>query len=397
MRRPIAVLTAVALAGAGVLSAAASGHTAGVVGPADVSVRFRPVASGLSSPVQVASARDGSRRLYVVEQGGRVRIVRDGTVARRAYLDISGRVVSGGEQGLLGLAFHPRFARKHFVYVAYTRASDGALQVSRFTATSKTARSVAASTERRIITVPHPGESNHNGGALVFGNKGRLYISTGDGGGGGDPYDNARDLTSLSGKILRLDVDHRCGSHNYCIPAGNPFANASNANRRTVYDWGLRNPWRMSVDRGDGRLWIADVGQEQWEEVNHVGQRGGKDFGWSCREGRHSYNSSRCTIGGEPRRMTSPVTEFDHGDGRCAVIGGYAYRGPEYPFAHGLYVYNDFCGGQVYALGQRADGSYVSARVGTVSGVSGYGENDRGEIYAVSLGGTLYHVVFRRR
>lgn len=366
-------------------------------GPREVTVDFAPVASGLSAPVQVASARDGSRRLFVVEQGGLVRVVSDGTVRAKAYLDLTGRVATGGEQGLLGLAFHPQFGSKPFVFAAYTRKSDGALQVSRFTASSAGATSVAASTERRIITVPHPGESNHNGGGLAFGAHGRLFISTGDGGGGGDPYDNARDLTSLSGKLLRLNVDRRCGTRSYCIPAGNPFANSSNANKRAVFDWGLRNPWRFSVDRGDGRLWISDVGEQAWEEINHVRQRGGKDFGWSCREGRHAYNSSRCTIGGEPRRMTGPVAEYNHDAGRCAVIGGHAYRGERYDFARGIYVYSDFCGGQVYGLKERADGTHVRALVGQVSGVTGYGENDRGEIYAVSQSGTLFRAVFRRR
>jgi glucose/arabinose dehydrogenase len=400
-RRRTAVAAAGALATTLAFGLLATGTGAtpstGTVGPRGVSVGFDPVANGLPSPVQVTSARDGSRRLFVVEQGGRVRIVSTGTVRSKAYLDLTGRVVSGGEQGLLGLTFHPRFETKHFLYVAYTRASDGALQVSRFTASSATATSVAMSTERRIITVPHPGQSNHNGGGLAFGAHGLLLISTGDGGGGGDPYDNARDLTSLSGKLLRLDVDRRCGARNYCIPDGNPFAHAKNANKRTVFDWGLRNPWRISVDRGDGRLWIADVGQQVWEEIDHVRQRGGRDFGWSCLEGRHSYDPSRCAMGGEPRRMTAPVAEYNHDAGRCAVIGGYAYRGRTYEFARGIYVYSDYCGGQVYGVKQRADGSHVHALVGHVSGVTGYGENDRGEIYAVSQSGTLFRVVFRRR
>jgi glucose/arabinose dehydrogenase len=388
---------ATALLGAALVATESGAVPPASVGPRSVTVSFNPVANGLSSPVQVASARDGSHRLFVVEQGGLVRVVSGGTVRAKAYLNLTGRVVAGGEQGLLGLAFHPRFDTKHFLYVAYTRQSDGALQVSRFTASSAAATSVAASTERRIITVPHPGQSNHNAGGLAFGAHGRLFISTGDGGGGGDPFDNARDLTSLSGKILRLDVDHRCGTRNYCIPDGNPFAKSSNVNERAVFDWGLRNPWRISVDRGDGRLWIADVGQESWEEIDHVRQRGGKDFGWSCREGRHAYNSSRCTMGGEPRQMTAPVAEYSHDAGRCAVIGGHAYRGRLYDFARGIYVYSDYCGGQVYAVKQRADGTHVHALVGHVSGVTGYGENDRGEIYAVSQGGTLFHVVFHRR
>jgi glucose/arabinose dehydrogenase len=397
-RRAATTVLAAALVGAGLLASDTGAVPAtSAVGPRGVSVSFNPVANGLSAPVQVASARDGSRRLFVVEQGGLVRVVHDGAVRAKAYLDLTGRVVDGGEQGLLGLAFHPRFKSKPFVFATYTRKTDGALQVSRFRASSPGASSVAASTERRIITVPHPGNANHNAGALAFGAHGRLFISTGDGGGGGDPFDKARDLTSLSGKILRLDVDHRCGTRNYCVPDGNPFANSNNANKRTLFDWGLRNPWRISIDRGDGRLWIADVGQETWEEIDHVRQRGGKDFGWSCREGRHTYNATRCTIGGKPRNMTGPVVEYSHDAGRCAVIGGHAYRGGRYDFARGIYVYSDFCGGEVYGLKQRSDGTHVHALVGHLSGVTGYGENDRGEIYAVTQSGNLFHVVFHRR
>lgn len=387
MRRLLAALSTVVLLG--VTSAAASKS----VSPSSVHVRFHAVVSGLSAPVGVTSARDGSHRLFVVQQGGTVRVVKDGRLRSRIYLNLGSRLASGGEQGLLSIAFHPHFAGHPSVYAAYTRASDGALVVSRFRASSSTARSVAASTERRLITVPHPQQTNHNGGQLFFGHHGYLYITTGDGGGAGDPYANAEDLNSLSGKILRINVNRSCGRKHYCIPASNPFANSS-TKKRQIFDWGLRNPWRVSVDRATGRLWIADVGQDVWEEIDHVRQTGGKDFGWSCREGRASYNSSRCSIGGSARHMTGPVHVYNHDSGRCAVIGGFAYQGPKRPFAHGLYLYGDYCTGEVWAL-EQPGGSWNNAKVGDIgASLTGFGEGDSGEIYAVTQGGTLYHAVF---
>ena len=380
--------------------AGATESTAASVGPTGVRVRLHQVVSGLDSPVFVTAARDGTRRLFVVEQGGRVRVVSHGRLQARAYLDISGRVACCGEQGLLSIAFDPRFRRHHFVYAAYTRRSDGALRVARFTASSPGARHVSAGTARRILTVPHPGQANHNGGQLVFGAGGLLFVTTGDGGGGGDPYDNARDLTSLSGKLLRLDVSRSCGGRHYCVPETNPYAGANNRNKRLVFDWGLRNPWRVSVDRSDGELWIADVGQDAVEEIDHVGPRGGRDFGWSCREGRSTYNASRCTINGRPRHMTPPVHVYHHtsanGSTRCAVIGGYAYHGPRYRFADGNYVYGDYCTGELWALKHTSSG-WSNARVGHTGNLTGFGESDSGEIYAVTQGGGLFHLAFRRR
>jgi glucose/arabinose dehydrogenase len=390
MRRLLAALSVAVLLGA---TSAAAGKN---VSPSAVHVRFTQVVSGLLAPVAVTSARDGSHRLFVVQQGGTVRVVKNGKLRTRIYLNLGSRLTSGGEQGLLSIAFHPHFARHPFVYAAYTRASDGALVVSRFHASSASARSVPASTERHLLTVPHPQQTNHNGGQLFFGHHGFLYITTGDGGGGGDPFANAENLNSLSGKILRINVNRSCGKKHYCIPASNPFAK-STTKKRQIFDWGLRNPWRVSVDRATGRLWIADVGQDVWEEINHVRQVGGKDFGWSCREGRASYNSSRCSIGGSARHMTGPVHVYNHDSGRCAVIGGFAYHGPKRPFAHGLYVYGDYCTGEVWAL-EQSGGSWSNAKVGDIGGsLTGFGEGDSGEIYAVTQSGTLYHVVFKRR
>src|SRR3954454_1543143 len=361
--------------------------------PGAVRITYNKVVGGFNSPVYVTAARDGSRRLFVVQQGGLVRLVKNGVVQSTAYLNLTSEVQSAGhEQGLLSIAFHPHFARHPFVFAAYTR-SDGALQVSRFRAGSSSARSIARSTEVRLFAVPHPSQTNHNGGQLMFGRGGLLYVTTGDGGGGDDPFRNAERLTSLSGKILRLDVDHACGARHYCIPAGNPFAHARSASKQLVFDWGLRNPWRASVDRSDGTLWIGDVGQGAWEEIDHVGIHAGIDFGWSCMEGRVVFNQSRCGA----RQLRRPVSVYDHSNGRQAVIGGFAYHGPSFPVAGGLYVFADYASGETWALGRTNSGGYPRAKVATFGGLlSGFGEADAGEIYAVDLGGSLWHVVFHR-
>ena len=372
---------------------AVSQATTATTAPGNVSVTFHKVAGGFSSPVYVTSARDGSHRLFVVEQGGKVRVVKKGVVQPTAYLNLTSEVLSGGEQGFLSIAFHPGFKAHPFVFAAYTR-SDGALQVSRFKAASASSTSIARSAEVRLFSVPHPNQTNHNGGQLMFGAGGNLFVTTGDGGGAGDPYGNAERLTSLSGKILRLDIDHSCGKRHYCIPSSNPFAHSTSATKRLVFDWGLRNPWRASVDRADGTLWIGDVGQSAWEEVDHVGSHGGIDFGWSCREGYATYDSSRCS----GRTMRRPVSVYDHSNNRQAIIGGFAYHGPNFPFAHGLYVFADYASGETWALGRTSSGGYPRALVATFGGnLSGFGEAEGGEIYAVDLAGSLWHVIFHKR
>jgi hypothetical protein len=375
--------------------AIAADHLSPAAAPASVHVSFHRIVSGLSAPVQVVAAADGTSRLFVVEQGGVVRVVSHGKLLARPYLDISSEVVSGGEQGLLSIAFHPNFSKHRYVYVAYTRSSDGSLQVSRFTASSAAAGSVKAATESNILLVPHTQAANHNGGQLVFGRAGYLYVTTGDGGSEGDPFGHAENLDSLSGKILRIDVNHACGSRHYCIPKSNPFAGSS-SKKPAIFDWGLRNPWRMSVDRANGTLWIGEVGQDAWEEIDHTTATGDRDFGWSCKEGRSSYNSNNCTIGGKQRHITGPLHVYHHTNGRCAVIGGLDYDGPAYSFAHGLYVYGDYCTGEVWALG-KTNGTWANAKVGDVgSDLTGFGQGDAGEIYAVDQAGSLYHLVFHR-
>src|SRR3954451_15336998 len=386
--------------GLGVLVAPvdASAATSATVRPSTVSVHLSKRAGGFVDPVAVTTARDGATRAYVTEPLSIVRLVTNGThVHSGFYLDIRSRVVSGGEQGLLSTVFDPNFKSHPFLWAAYTRKSDGALQVSRFHASSATATSVSASTEVKLFTVPHPQYTNHNGGQLMFGQGGLLFISTGDGGGGGDPFANAERLTSLSGKLLRVDAEHFCGKLHYCIPSSNPFAKASNTNKRLVFDDGLRNAWRYSIDASDGSLWIGDVGQDAFEEVDHVGVTGGKDFGWSCREGNSTYNSSRCS----GRHMTNPVHVYSHGSNDsngCAIIGGFAYHGTAYSFAKGVYFYSDYCSGHLWALGRNSSGGYPSARVGEAGGIhlTGFGQNDSNEILAVAQNGNLYRLVITK-
>jgi glucose/arabinose dehydrogenase len=397
--RTRAAVVAVLLTAATLVGAAPPAHAAGTISPSSVSAYFAKRLGGLVKPVAVTSARDGVARLYVTEQRGTVRLVAGTTKLQSAYyLDLRSKVTtSGNEQGLLSIAFDPHFSSHPYLWAAYTRASDGALVVSRFHASSATATSVPSSSEVVLFTVPHPQYTNHNGGQLMFGHDGYLYISTGDGGGGGDPFDHARNLTSLSGKLLRIDVEHSCGSLNYCIPWNNPFPSASNTNERLVFDWGLRNAWRYSVDDADGTLWIGDVGQDAYEEIDHISENGKKDFGWSCREGNTTYNSSRCS----GRTMVPPVYVYSHGSNDsngCAVIGGFAYHGGTYSFAAGLYFFADFCSGHLWATGRTSSGGYPTALVGTAGGnVTGFGEDDGHEMYVVNQLGSLYRLVINKR
>jgi glucose/arabinose dehydrogenase len=372
--------------GPGDLSPAASGAV-----PSHVQVHWRTVVRGLSSPISVTNAGDGSGRLFVTEQGGRVKVVRSGKVIA-TYLDISGEVRSGGEQGLLSLAFHPHFAKHPKVYAAYTR-DDGALVVSSFKASSASANRLSPSTEKHILVVAHPGATNHNGGQTFFDAKGRFYVTTGDGGGGGDTFGKTDTPTNLTGKVLRINVNKKCGSRNYCIPKSNPYA-GSRSYRGEVIGWGLRNPWRASIDPVTNRLWIGDVGQDNYEEIDRVGLGKAHDFGWSCREGDATFNRAKCA----GRHPTDPVQVIPHDPGgNCAIVGGYVYRGKKYAVARGLYVYTDNCSGRVWGL-RKAGGTWRNAQIGSVGGgPSALGVSQSGELYVVTLDGTLHRAKFTKR
>jgi glucose/arabinose dehydrogenase len=401
MRRLTAVIGGALLAGAAACGSSGSSSTApsaepaqasGVVAPSHVRIHWHTVVGGLSSPISVTNAGDNSGRLFVDEQGGIIRIVRSGHLLPAPYLDISSEVASGGEQGLLSIAFHPHFAKHPKFYVAYTR-SDGDLVVSSFAASSASANQVSPSSERRILLVPHHGQTNHNGGQIFFGNDKYLYVTTGDGGSEYDAFKRADTRNNLTGKILRININKSCGNKHYCIPGSNPYAH-SKKYRREVIAWGLRNPWRVSIDRPTNTLWIGDVGQDRYEEVDHVGVPAAHDFGWSCKEGFATLNAGECGH----RHITPPVHVISHSPGNnCAIIGGFVYRGKRYAFAHGLYIYSDDCSGRMWGL-RKVGGRWRNAQIGALSNnPSGFGVSQTGRLYLVTLrDGVLHRATFSK-
>jgi glucose/arabinose dehydrogenase len=296
------------------------------------------IASGFDQPVHVTHAGDNSGRLFVVERGGVIRIIRDGAVLPTPFFELSGQVqAAGGEQGLLSVAFPPDFASKRYFYVDYTnRTGVGDTVVARYPMTANP--DLASSTGGvELLSVSQP-FANHNGGQLAFGPDGLLYVALGDGGSAGDPFNNAQNLSTGLGKILRLDTE--AGVVPYAIPAGNPFGNE-------IWAYGLRNPWRFSFDRATGDLYIADVGQNLIEEVNFqpATSSGGENYGWKVMEGTSCFLSPACDRAG----LILPVAEYSHADGNCSVTGGFVYRGNQFPDLQGIYLYADFCSGRMWA------------------------------------------------
>ncbi len=337
---------------------------------------------GFSSPVGIAHAGDGSNRLFVVEQGGRVRIVKSGVLQPSPFLDISTRISTGGERGLLGLAFPPDYARKGYFYVNYTNASGNTV-VSRFRRSAANADAADPSSEQIILTVAQP-FANHNGGQLNFGPADKyLYVGLGDGGDGGDPGNRAQNPAELLGKILRLDTETG-RPYTYTSPASNPFVTTAGF-RPEIWALGVRNPWRFSFDRSTADLFIADVGQGLYEEVDFqpAASVGGENYGWRIMEGFHCFNPNPCSTTG----LTPPVIEYDHSAGNCSVTGGYVYRAVTYPRMQGLYLYGDFCSGRIWAL-RRVSGAWQNALLlDTAIQISAFGEDEAGNLYAASYGG----------
>ena len=347
------------------------------------------VAGGLNAPVDLQSAPGDRSRLFVVEQAGRIRIVRGGAVLLAPFLDIVDRVGSGGERGLLGLAFHPSYAQNGRFFVNYTDRS-GHTHIAEFRAAPGTDTADPAS-ERLILFVTQP-FANHNGGGLAFGNDGMLYIGLGDGGSGGDPLNNGQSLLTHLGKILRIDVDR--GSP-FAIPADNPFVSNAAA-LPAIWAYGLRNPWRFGFDRATGDLYIGDVGQNALEEVD-VGlssRRGGENYGWSIMEGTRCFRpSSGCPTAG----LTLPVIEYGRADG-CSITGGVVYRGCRMPGYHGTYFYGDYCTGMIRSFrlvsGQALDQRDWTAALGRgIGNISSFGVDADGEIHIVDHDGEVYRVV----
>ena len=352
----------------------------------DARIGIRRIASGFSQPIGLVAAHDGTGRLFVIEQQGRIRILdRAGNVQPGVFLDVTSKVACCGEQGLLGLAFHPQYEANGFFFVNYTDRS-GDTVVSRYRVSSDPSVADAAS-ESVLLRVDQP-FSNHNGGHLLFGPDGFLYIGLGDGGSGGDPGNRAQNLGDLLGKMLRIDVS---GNGAYTIPSDNPFLGIAGA-RPEIWSYGLRNPWRYSFDRDTGDLWIADVGQGEWEEINFqpAASSGGENYGWRRMEGNHCFNpSSGCDTGS----LVRPVAEYNHDRGRCSVTGGYVYRGPGYPAMRGLYIYGDFCSGTIFTT--RRAGSTFETSVAVESGrtISSFGEAEDGELYLTDYSGAIYRVI----
>ena len=313
--------------------------------PTGVALDVDVIVDGLTSPVDVASPADGSGRLFVVEQAGRIRLVQGGNLATQPFLDISDHVASGGERGLLGLAIHPAFPTDPRLFVDYTDL-NGDTVVSEFRLDAADSDRADPASERVLLQIDQP-FPNHNGGAVAFGLDGMLYVSTGDGGSGGDPQGNGRRLDTLLAKILRIDVDGQpAGGTAYRIPDDNPFVDDTGA-MPEIWLTGLRNPWRMRFDGETGDLWIGDVGQGAWEEIDVApAGAGGLDFGWNVMEGFHCYEPND---GCDETGLTLPIAEYGHNLG-CAVIGGVVVRDPGQPLLNGGYVLSDSCSGNFWLL-----------------------------------------------
>jgi glucose/arabinose dehydrogenase len=365
-----------------------SSASGGSFDPAAVRIQLEAV-TDVSRPVAVVASPDGSGRLFVVDQGGRIWIVRDGQRAETPFLDIESQVTSGGEQGLLGLAFHPTFPDDPRFFVYYTDRDERQV-VSQWRVPSASADEADSGSEAVLLRMDDFA-ANHNGGALVFGPDGKLYISTGDGGGGGDPRGNGQKLDTLLAKILRIDVDTSGDGRPYGIPADNPFRERAGA-QPEIWLTGLRNPWRIAFDRATGDLWIGDVGQGSFEEVDVVraGSGGGQNFGWNVTEGFHCYPSGDPCA---PDGLIPPVTEYDHGSG-CSVTGGVVYRGSAVPTLVGGYLFADYCSGNIWAIdpaASKVDEPTIVLESGR--SISSFGEDEGGEVYVADLEGELLRVV----
>jgi len=341
--------------------------------------------SGLNQPVQLVNAADGSNRLFLVGKTGDIRVYDANFSFLGTFLTITG-IRTSGEEGLLSLAFHPQYETNGFFYVYYTNAA-GNLEIARYTVSSNP--NVADTTTRvTVITIPHPVNSNHNGGEMHFGSDGFLYLSTGDGGGGGDVPNNAQTNTVLLGKIIRINPSTGSAPPYYTVPADNPYGNEVFAN-------GLRNPFRWSFDRLTGDMWIGDVGQGNWEEISYrpAASLNGANYGWRCYEGNAPYNTAGCAA---QSSYVSPVYVYPNpGSGAAAVTGGVVYRGTQSPALYGYYVAVDFYDNDLYIINPDGNGGFttnVQAITPSVTNIGDFGESEDGELFAVSVAGTVYRI-----
>ena len=351
--------------------------TALAQGSAPADIELVEVVAGLSSPVYLTNAHDGSRRLFIVEQGGRIKVLQPGSTAPEVFLNITSKVLSGGERGLLGLAFHPQFSTNRRFFVNYTRQPDGATVIAEYQA-SGVNPNLADINESVLLTISQP-FSNHNGGMIEFGPDKFLYIAMGDGGSANDPGNRAQNTQELLGKILRIDVDRTQAGLSYATPSDNPFI--ASAGRDEIYAYGLRNPWRFSFDRSTGALYAGDVGQGAREEIDII-TRGG-NYGWRVKEGTICTNNDPSIC--PSLSSIPPIAEYTHTGGRCSITGGYVYRGTLGSLPVGAYVYADYCTGEIFLL---KDGA-TSLVLDTPFNIPSFGEDEAGEIYVVGADGTI--------
>jgi glucose/arabinose dehydrogenase len=367
-----------------------SGGPATGFDPGRVALELRVVAQGLASPLLATPAGDGSGRLFIVEKEGRIRILEDGAPRSTPFLDISDRLTAASnEQGLLGLAFHPEYLSNGRFFVNYTDLS-GDTVVSEFRVSGSDPDLAVPSTERILLRIDQP-FANHNGGNLVFGPDGYLYVGTGDGGSAADPMHNGQNLETLLGKLLRIDVDAVGEGAPYGIPPDNPFVDRDGA-RPEIWAYGLRNPWRFNFDRETGDLWIGDVGQGSLEEVDRVGgDVAGLNYGWNVMEGTACFEpASGCDEGG----LTLPVAEYRHDEG-CSITGGFVYRGSMWPALGGAYLFADYCSGTIWGLDAADPAAEPPAVLLETGGaISSFGQDEDGELYVTDLAsGTVARIL----
>jgi glucose/arabinose dehydrogenase len=366
---------------------------------AEVDLHLTLFKSGLSRPVLVTHAGDGSGRKFVVEQTGRIRVITSaGTLLSAPFIDLRGLVSTGGEQGLLGLAFHPRFETNGYFFVNYTNTSGDTI-INRYQA-APGANTASRATGVRIMTIDQP-YANHNGGHMAFGPDGYLYIGMGDGGSSGDPGNRAQSVNSLLGKMLRIDINGSANGKRYRIPSTNPYVGRTGLDE--IWSRGLRNPWRWSFDAPTRRLFIGDVGQNRYEEIDRSNPSGttpagrGANYGWRQLEGRACYNpSSGCSTAGK----VAPLIVYSHsvsGADNCSVTGGYVYRGTASPVLVGGYLYGDYCSGRIWVVNSAAltpaSGRLVHGPGGSPALlISSFGQDEAGELYVCDIRGSIYRI-----
>jgi glucose/arabinose dehydrogenase len=346
-------------------------------------VQLEPVLTGLNQPLYVTNARDGSNRLFIIEQPGRIKVLQPNATEPTVFLDITSRVSCCGERGLLGLAFHPQFESNRRFFVDYTRQGDGATVIAEYRASAANP-DLADPTETVLLTIAQP-FANHNGGMIEFGPDGFLYIGMGDGGSANDPGNRSQNIQELLGKILRIDVDQPGAGAPYSSPPDNPFFGAT-PGRDEIYALGTRNPWRFSFDRLTGQLWVGDVGQGAREEIDIVTLGG--NYGWRVFEGTRCTNNDP-PLCNNPGNYIPPIAEYTHGGGRCSITGGYVYRGLKGTFPNGAYIFGDYCSGEIFMLNEGVQ----SILLDTSLSISSLGEDEAGEVYVVGLGGTVQRLV----